>query len=278
MSGELGGAQPQRVTLDQLMAGRYFLIPAYQRHFAWRDKECTELLEDVVATARRPGRQRYMSTVTSVVPVGNSIFPALQDVGYSTLQPYLVVDGQQRLTSLTVLIAALCRHMLAHGEPESAVGGAYYRFVRARLSDGRSTLRLLPQEIPGHPGKMRSFFENIVALERAPNEGDYIIPAQRRLERALSIFEDGLRELKDVRPATLLECVTSRLIFILNTLGNAGDAGEVFEAINNRGIRMSTLENLSAYQKRHLQRRGLTNFGKTSSPLQRTAGASCRMG
>jgi hypothetical protein len=247
MPDDLGNAQPQRVNLQQLMAGRYFIVPNYQRHFAWRKKECEELFADVVATARNPDRQRFMSTITAIVPAGNSIYPAYTDTSYTELRPFLVVDGQQRLTSLTILIAAICRHLIAEDGVHSSAHEPYSHFVRAKLQDGQEILRLLPQDIPDHPGLMREFFSDVVEKTPQGKGFEHIIPAQKRLKDAQKIFEEGLKNLTSITPANLLTCITSRLIFILNTLSDVGQAGEVFEGINNRGLPLSVLENIKAY-------------------------------
>ena len=225
MPDDLGNAQPQRVNLQQLMAGRYFIVPNYQRHFAWRKKECEELFADVVATARNPDRQRFMSTITAIVPAGNSIYPAYTDTSYTELRPFLVVDGQQRLTSLTILIAAICRHLIAEDGVHSSAHEPYSHFVRAKLQDGQEILRLLPQDIPDHPGLMREFFSDVVEKTPQGKGFEHIIPAQKRLKDAQKIFEEGLKNLTSITPANLLTCITSRLIFILNTLSDVGQAG-----------------------------------------------------
>jgi hypothetical protein len=247
MPDDLGSAQPQRVNLQQLMAGRYFIVPNYQRHFAWQRKECEELFADVVATARNPDRQRFMSTITVIVPAGNSIYPAPTDASYTELRPFLVVDGQQRLTSLVILIAAICRELLANGGLDSNAQIPYSNFVRTKLQNGEELLRLLPQDIPDHPGLMREFFLDIVEKMPQGKVFDHIIPAQKRLKEAQKVFEEGLKNLTFMTPASLLTCITGRLIFILNTLSDVGQAGEVFEGINNRGLALSVLENLKAY-------------------------------
>jgi hypothetical protein len=56
-----------------------------------------------------------------------------------------------------------------------------------------------------------------------------------------------LPEEERILPQDLLTCVIGRLIFIFNTLPDVGQAGEVFEGLNNRGIGLSALENLKAF-------------------------------
>jgi hypothetical protein len=252
VSDALGIAQPQRVSFAQMFAGRYFVIPQYQRHYAWTTRQCQELFEDCVMTARNPGHERFMSTITTIAPAGNSIYITCTDQSYAQLRPLLVVDGQQRLTSILILISCICRQL-----NNTAARNAYANLASTPLSDGNVLLRVIPQSIPAHPELMRHFFSGLIALDNNDKNrgGEILIPAQRRLLQARTTFEEGLRRLDDpefpieerVSPADLLTCVASRLIFILNTLSDVGQAGEVFEGLNNRGLGLSAIENLKAF-------------------------------
>jgi len=255
MSDTLGIAQPQRVNLAQMMAGRYFVIPDYQRHFAWKEKECLELFEDCVLTTRNRGHERFMSTITAIAPAGESVYKTYTDQGYSQLKPLLVVDGQQRLTSILILISTICQHLLRANANDHAARNAYANFVRTPLPDGQALLRVIPQSIPAHPQLMLKFLQEVVELEPSLAEPilPIIIPAQRRILKARAIFDQGIRDLQrlpaeeQVTLPDLLTCVASRLIFILNTLADVGQAGQVFEGLNNRGLGLSALENLKAF-------------------------------
>ena len=85
-----------------------FVIPIYQRTYSWTGRECRQLWDDV----RRAGRSAHIPVhfLGSVVYVEEGLSNA------SHRAPLLVIDGQQRLTSVTLLLAALSR-ALGDGEP-----------------------------------------------------------------------------------------------------------------------------------------------------------------
>ena len=85
-----------------------FIIPIYQRTYSWTERECRQLWEDV----RRAGRSSHIPVhfLGSVVYVEEGLSNA------SSRSPLLVIDGQQRLTSVTLLLAALAR-AIGDGEP-----------------------------------------------------------------------------------------------------------------------------------------------------------------
>jgi uncharacterized protein with ParB-like and HNH nuclease domain/predicted transport protein len=94
--------------LDFLKKSPQFVIPIYQRTYSWTEKECRQLWDDVV----RSGADDRIA----VHFVGSIVYIDKADSNVSTWEPMLVIDGQQRLTSVTLLIAALADG-LADSEP-----------------------------------------------------------------------------------------------------------------------------------------------------------------
>ena len=94
--------------LDFLKKSPQFVIPIYQRTYSWTEKECRQLWDDIVRTGRHEDIDVHF--VGSVV----YIEAGLSQVTHQT--PLLVIDGQQRLTTVTLLIAALSE-ALKEAEP-----------------------------------------------------------------------------------------------------------------------------------------------------------------
>lgn len=85
-----------------------FIIPIYQRTYSWTEKECRQLWEDVV----RAGKDDKIKVhfIGSIVYIEQG----LSQISHQS--PLLVIDGQQRLTTVTLLLAALVG-ALGDGEP-----------------------------------------------------------------------------------------------------------------------------------------------------------------
>ena len=84
-----------------------FVIPIYQRNYAWTPAQCQQLWNDLMRAGRNSALDAHF--IGSIVYVENG---AHQVMGSEAL---LVIDGQQRLTTCTLLIAALARHFEHHG-------------------------------------------------------------------------------------------------------------------------------------------------------------------
>ena len=94
--------------LDFLKKAPQFVIPIYQRTYSWTEKECGQLWDDIVRTGGDPAILVHF--IGSIVYIETGLS---QVVHHS---PLLVIDGQQRLTSVTLLIAAVAK-ALGDAEP-----------------------------------------------------------------------------------------------------------------------------------------------------------------
>src|SRR6266446_9679509 len=97
--------------LEFLKKSPQFLIPIYQRTYSWSEKECGQLWDDILRTGRNDAVSAHF--VGSIVYVEKGLYSV------SSQSPLLVIDGQQRLTTVTLLVEALAR---AVGDAEPSDG------------------------------------------------------------------------------------------------------------------------------------------------------------
>jgi uncharacterized protein with ParB-like and HNH nuclease domain/predicted transport protein len=90
--------------LKFLSSPKQLLIPIYQRTYSWKIKECKKLWKDIIKAGKTDTISGHF--VGSVVYIERGLYQV------SGLQKLLVIDGQQRLTTLSLLIRALCDHIL----------------------------------------------------------------------------------------------------------------------------------------------------------------------
>lgn len=103
--------------LDFLKRSPQLTIPIYQRTYSWTLRECVQLWDDIL----RAGRAEDVSAhfIGSIVYIEKGLYQVMGPA------PLLVIDGQQRLTTVSLLLAALARHLA--GEP---VAGFSARKIR----------------------------------------------------------------------------------------------------------------------------------------------------
>jgi uncharacterized protein with ParB-like and HNH nuclease domain/predicted transport protein len=114
-----------------------YVIPIYQRAYSWTAKECLQLWNDIVRSGRDSGIQVHF--LGSIVYIEEGLSTVSQQ------SPLLVIDGQQRLTTITLLLSALAK---ALGDYESIDGFSnrklrhYYLVNSEEVGDRRYKLIL----------------------------------------------------------------------------------------------------------------------------------------
>ena len=115
--------------------GKRFIIPAYQRNYDWKQVNCERLFDDLVSLTKSNRDGHFFG---SVVTVEN-------EDGFSTER--LVIDGQQRVTTVSLLLLAMYR-LLDKGEVVSTKEDLKDHIYNCYLVDNTSThdikLRLKP--------------------------------------------------------------------------------------------------------------------------------------
>jgi uncharacterized protein with ParB-like and HNH nuclease domain len=91
--------------LFQYMEGssKRFIIPVYQRNYDWKIEQCKKLFDDLVKLSQKGGGTHFFGSVVS----------AKDD--HAGMQEYLIIDGQQRLTTLSLMLLAL-HNLLKEGK------------------------------------------------------------------------------------------------------------------------------------------------------------------
>src|SRR5208283_3585596 len=87
--------------LDFLKKSPQFAIPIYQRTYSWTERECRQLWDDIVRTGSNDAVAAHF--VGSIVYIEKGLYQV------SSQSPLLVIDGQQRLTTVAILIAAVAK-------------------------------------------------------------------------------------------------------------------------------------------------------------------------
>ena len=117
---------PKHLTLHGLFQGQLFHIPDYQRAYAWGTKQRDDLLEDVLEV-QRTGQDHFMATVVCLTRDKRA------NRRRRVYQAVDVVDGQQRLTTLIILMKAIEKAL----DNEKDAEGKIRREISELLVEGR---------------------------------------------------------------------------------------------------------------------------------------------
>lgn len=122
--------------LTFLQKAPQFIIPIYQRTYSWTEKQCRQLWEDILRAGSRDATGVHF--IGSIVYVEQGLFQVVHQA------PLLVIDGQQRLTTVSLLIEALAR-AVGDTEPVEGFSAAKLRhyYLSNPLESGERYFKLL---------------------------------------------------------------------------------------------------------------------------------------
>ncbi|GAA8046298.1 hypothetical protein JP0566_13640 [Helicobacter pylori] len=82
------------------LTGTIFSIPVYQRNYTWEEENCEKLLQDIVSISQNE-KTHFMGSITYVLHVIDD------EKSLRQLQEFVIIDGQQRITTLMLLLKAI---------------------------------------------------------------------------------------------------------------------------------------------------------------------------
>jgi uncharacterized protein with ParB-like and HNH nuclease domain/predicted transport protein len=205
--------------LDFLKKSPQFVIPIYQRTYSWTEKECRQLWDDIV----RCGSSDKIAVhfVGSIVYVESGHFHVMHQA------PLLVIDGQQRLTSVSLLLAALAK---AVGDTEPFDGFSQRKIKNYYL--------LNPEEVGERHFKLllsqtdKSSLTAIVGDEETPQQPSL------RITGNYGLFESWIKEEK-VDLAVLCKGLAKLVVVDIALTRDQDNPQLIFESMNSTGKELS---------------------------------------
>ncbi|MGL2822107.1 DUF262 domain-containing protein [Helicobacter pylori] len=82
------------------LTGTIFSIPVYQRNYTWKEKNCEKLLQDIVSISQNK-KTHFMGSITYILHLIDD------EKSLRQLQEFVIIDGQQRITTLMLLLKAI---------------------------------------------------------------------------------------------------------------------------------------------------------------------------
>ena len=212
--------------LNFLQTAPQLVIPIYQRIYSWGIKECQQLWDDIIRCGQDEDNQGHF--IGSVVYIENGLYSV------TSQSPLLIIDGQQRVTTVSLLIAALAQ---AVGEQEFIEG-----FNQAQLRGFYLTNPLLSGEKRYKLILSQTDNETLRAIiDNKPQPENYSV----RVQENFAFFQDKLRD------ASILETVCkglSKLIVVDISLQRGNDNPQlIFESMNSTGKKLSQADLIRNY-------------------------------
>lgn len=209
----------QKCNIYRILNGdRQFIIPVYQRYYTWNIEQCDRLWNDIVNMQIQNKSGHFVGSVVNIA----------EKTGPGVLEKYMIIDGQQRMTTLTLMLVALRNYSADHKEDKSINFKQIENvLLKNEYENGDERYKLLLTETDRNT--------LITLIERKPlTEAD----ENSRLFRNYQYFEDKVNSLV-LKPAEVYESI-GKLQIVNITLDRAMDDPQaIFESLNSTGKELS---------------------------------------
>jgi uncharacterized protein with ParB-like and HNH nuclease domain len=228
------------LNLRELFSSNIFRTPDYQRGYAWVEKQLSELwddLEEISIGKDGEYKKHYTGTIFLKETLSNSDEKWLQGVKF-----YDVVDGQQRLTTIAILLFELLNATDSGycGESREDLIKTFIAKIN-QSSESKIYSFSYAKTNQNYKFLLHSIYENQKEILPVDYKNHYT----ENLERAKSFFRNKIALLSTTEEKEILyRKLTTSLLFDIRTIENDLDVQAVFETMNNRGKPLSTLEKL----------------------------------
>jgi len=205
--------------LDLLKKSPQFIVPIYQRTYSWTERQCRQLWDDIMRAGSRKDVAAHF--VGSIVYIEKGIYQV------TSQSPLLVIDGQQRLTTISLLLEALARDV-GDKEPVEGFSAKKIRsyYLMNPLEKGDRAYKLLLTETD------RNTLLAIVRQMELPSEHSV------RIAQNFDFFKEQVGALGDDLPALCYGL--AKLVIVDIALSRDQDNPQlIFESMNSTGLELT---------------------------------------
>lgn len=201
-----------------------FAIPVYQRNYDWTRVQCQQLFHDILTVGADENLSGHF--IGSIVYVHDDVYTV------SGLRELTIIDGQQRLTTLTLIFAALFRHAIATGRDQQAQR-IYKTYLINEFAEDAEKLKLKPTD------NNKAALAQIMDPEEALKAGGY-----SRLIENFRFFEGRI---DDTNFDIVLRGLSKLFLVDIALERGKDNPQRIFESLNSTGLELSQADLIRNY-------------------------------
>ncbi len=201
-----------------------FRIPVYQRNYDWSESNCNRLLDDIYSIIET-GDKHFLGTI---------VFMAAKSGGFA-LQEYIIIDGQQRLTTLMLMLKALS--VVSQDSGDSCYHEIEEQYLHNKYCDEEFKIKLKPIKSDSSQFELL-LGDRIGEMDEETHIYHNFMLCKERFERWR---QNG------IYPSQILDALTKlEIVEIVLTKGE-DDPQVIFESINSTGLELSNADLIRNY-------------------------------
>lgn len=211
----------QKNLMELFNGDKIFIIPKYQRAYAWGEKQLDEFLDDI---HNQNKSSRYF--------FGTILFEEKNPIdGYEQIE---IVDGQQRITTLVIFMKILLKNM------KNNIKDRKYKILQKRFIKDEYFHKLQVLDIDNE------FFKTYIIGNNEPNNISFDSPSQKRLCKAKKYINTRLSNIDFEKLTEYIEIIEATNV-LTYSVKNTGEATLIFETTNDRGKSLTNLEKTKSF-------------------------------
>lgn len=216
-----------KIPLHKLFSNDFFFkVPEYQRPYSWEKEHCEQLFDDI-----------YESNRDSEYFLGTIILQEIGDIGIG--KKYDIIDGQQRITTLQILLACL------RDKVDNENFKASLKNIIFQSDDPVSGIPERPRLEVKEKDFFRKYIQEIEGtkeIHRAKASNDQ----QQNIKDAITMFNNKISSLAQGAIENIVKHISQKCIVIFVATKEFDDAYKLFSIINDRGLQLRRIDILKA--------------------------------
>lgn len=217
---------PRKGNIFEILNGnKQFIIPIYQRYYSWEREHCQRLWNDIVMMQKRNKKVHF---VGSIVNIGETVMP-------TGVQKFMIIDGQQRMTTLTLLMIALRDYADEHPEDKSINPRRIDNMLlKNAYEEGDDRYKMLLTK------RDREVLIDLIEKRPLPDKTD------SRIIENYNFFKSCIEDM-EIPPDKVYESVGKLEIVNITLDREVDDPQAIFESLNSTGKELSESDLIRNY-------------------------------
>lgn len=207
-------------------SGKKFVIPVYQRDYSWTKKQCNKLWDDIKDLYRFKREDHFIGTIVTI--------------GSGNFEEYTIIDGQQRLTTISILLLALKNYLSnSNIEDKEKIQEQILDFLENKYSEGEKRIRLKPNKSD------KEHFEKLFSNEKNLDINSNIISNYNFFYEMISSGE--------LNPIVIFNAFKKLKIVLISLIRGQDDPQLIFESLNSTGVDLTAGDLIRNYMLMDLE-------------------------
>ena len=219
-----------------------FVIPVFQRDYNWTEEQCDQLWNDVVHIGQRDNGDHFFGPVVYISTEGQS----------AAFTRWLLIDGQQRMTTVSLLMAAVRDHIREESSSRTSKRAAEkieHDFLSNTYESDNQQQKLVLRE------RDEATFRSIIDQAEAPARVD----TSANMTQNYQFFRDRI---EDADVEDILEGVSRLAVVDVRLVRGKDDPQQIFESLNSTGLDLTQADLVRNYILMGLQEEMQTTLYK----------------